>query len=365
MKAVSKYDAAMRAVCADGRLHGMFKHYGAGPGRWSSVFVQLQNMMRPLIGDADVAIEACRQRDLNYLHTLYDLDPMKVVASCARGMLVAGEGKDFIALDFSQIEAVIRSWIAGDESMLQVFRDGKLKSYKVQGSKMFGLPAEKIVDEGSSQLYTAAKIGDLACGFQGYEAAVNKMARQMGIKLTMPAEDIANRWREANPRVVKTWGHLKHAARAAVEKPGEAYAIPNKRVSFKVVDRWLYMRLPSGRRLAYLDPQIDDGRYEGAVTHMGVNTLTRQWGRCDDYGGRWMQNYTEGVGRDVLTNGMLAADDAGYETTMTVHDEGVFEVDKGFGSLDEARRLMVTPMACHGDMPVKASGWRGPRYHKE
>ena len=53
-KAVSKFDAIERAVCADGRLHGMFMFYGAGPGRWSSTIVQLQNLMRPVISETYV-----------------------------------------------------------------------------------------------------------------------------------------------------------------------------------------------------------------------------------------------------------------------------------------------------------------------
>jgi DNA polymerase len=365
MKAVSKYESMPEAACKDGRLRGLFKYYGAGPGRWSSVLVALQNMMRPLIDDADVAIELARLRNLEAFRLVYDLDPMKVFASCVRGMLVSAPGKDLLSFDLSSIEAVIRSWLAGDESMLQVFREGKVKSYKVQGSKMFGIPIEQVVDLGAKQLYTAAKIGDLACGFQGWEAAVKKMARQMGIKLTMPAIDIASRWREANPRVTRLWPDLQAAAAMAVHKPGNAYQIPNGKIKFKVEGRWLYMRLPSGRKLAYLDPHVvDGGAVSAQVSYKGVNTETRQFCTTDAYGGRWLQNACEGIGRDLLVAGVQNMERAGYDPTMTVHDNGVFEIDEGFGSYDEARALFTAPQIWADGMPVKADGYRKKRFKK-
>ena len=89
-KAASKYEAIERMVCADGRLHGMFLYHGAGTGRWASLGVQLQNLFRPVIDDPDVAIDCFATRDLDWLRALYpETDPMKVIGSCIRGMLVA------------------------------------------------------------------------------------------------------------------------------------------------------------------------------------------------------------------------------------------------------------------------------------
>lgn len=92
-KAITKLDSMRAAVCADGRLRGMFLYHAAGTGRWSSLKVQLHNMFRGALGeddDAATAIEAMRQRDLDFLRMLYpSIDPLKVIASCMRGMLVA------------------------------------------------------------------------------------------------------------------------------------------------------------------------------------------------------------------------------------------------------------------------------------
>src|SRR5581483_660191 len=69
MKAVSKYQTMLDAMCADHRIRGMFLYYGAGTGRWSSLIVQLQNLFRPVIKNCDTAIETMRA-GLNALREL-------------------------------------------------------------------------------------------------------------------------------------------------------------------------------------------------------------------------------------------------------------------------------------------------------
>jgi DNA polymerase len=164
-----------------------------------------------------------------------------------------------------------------------------------------------------------------------------------------------------------------------VKHPGEAYAIPNKKIVFKVEGRWLYMRLPSGRRIAYLDPEMEKVKgwrvnaageqvpamVEGrSVTYMGIDTYTRKWCRVATYGGKLLQNACEGIGRDLLVSGMFNMEKAGYPTVLTVHDEAVFEVPERFGSDEEAMRLMTVPLAWAEGLPVKCEGWRAKRYRK-
>lgn len=362
-KAASKFDAMLRSVAADGRVHGMFQFYGAAPGRWSSRIINLQNMLRSLLKweDVDTAIAACKTRNLDYIRALFDeLDPMKVFGTCTRGMLIPEENRDFIAFDFSQIESAIQAWLAGTEWKLDIIRTGKTKVYNATGAVMFGVKPEEVVDKGELQMYTAAKIGELACGYQGWEKAVTKMARQRGIKLTMDAAEIAGKWREANPRQVQLWYDLNEAAIAAVNDPGKAYAIPNRKIMFKVEGRWLYMRLPSGRRIAYYKPRIVDD----SVAYEGVDTDTRRWMTVHTYGGKLLQNACEGIGWDLLVNGLQQMEKAGYETVMHAHDEGTFEVDSDFGDMGEAQALMTTYLIWSEGLPVKANGWRGKRYRK-
>lgn len=52
---VAKYSAMKRAVCADGRICGMFRFYGARTGRWTSKIVQLQNLPQNHLPDLEMA----------------------------------------------------------------------------------------------------------------------------------------------------------------------------------------------------------------------------------------------------------------------------------------------------------------------
>ena len=111
-KAVSKLQAILNAVCADGRLRGMFNFLGAGTGRWSSGIVQLQNTLRPLIDDPEIALEAFASRSLSLVQMLYPhLDLMKVAGSCIRAVLVAAPGKTLLFPDFVGVELRINAWL--------------------------------------------------------------------------------------------------------------------------------------------------------------------------------------------------------------------------------------------------------------
>jgi len=357
MKAVSKYTSMERAAGEDGRLRGMHLYYGAGTGRWAGLLVQLQNMFRPVIKDADTAIAAFRERSLAWVRFLYGVDPMKVFASCVRGMLIPAKDKDLLALDFAAIEARVLAWLAGQLDVLAVFA-GHGKIYEFTAAKIYATPITAVT---AAQRFVG-KVAVLALGYGGGRMAFAKMAKQYGVDIPEDqAEVIKSDWREANPFIVKLWYDLEGAAKAAIRNPGTAYGVPSKKVIFKVEDEWLLMRLPSGRRLSYLRPEIDA---EGSVTYMGIDTYTRQWGRVKTYGGKLAENLTQAVARDLLVTGMFNLEAAGYPIVLTVHDEIVSEVDEGFGSVEEAAELMCQLPDWAKGIPLAAEGWASKRYRK-
>ena len=48
--------------------------------------------------------------------------PMHAVANAIRGMICAPKGRKLIAADFSQIEARVNPWLAGEEHVVDAFR---------------------------------------------------------------------------------------------------------------------------------------------------------------------------------------------------------------------------------------------------
>src|SRR5699024_2299606 len=63
---VKKYQAMQKAVCRDGRAHGMFQFYGANrSGRWAGRLIQLQNLPQnhlPDLEQAKIGRASCRER---------------------------------------------------------------------------------------------------------------------------------------------------------------------------------------------------------------------------------------------------------------------------------------------------------------
>lgn len=122
------------------------------------------------------------------------------------------------------------------------------------------------------------------------------------------------------------------------------------------------MRLPSGRMLSFFKPQIDE---EEKIRYWGVDTFTRKWCLTSTYGGSLVQSATQAIARDLMVNGMLKLDEAGYQLIGTVHDEVIMELPENFGSVQEASKIMCDIPEWAAGLPVKASGYRAKRYRKD
>jgi DNA polymerase bacteriophage-type len=397
MKAVAKYPAIRQAVCADGRIRGMLQYAGAGTGRWSSFIVQIHNLFRPVIDDPENAIEAARSRDLDWLRALYPgVDPMKVISSCVRGMLIADEGKEFVFPDFSGVEARWNAWLFNETWKLEAYRAADRGEgpdlYVVSYARAFGVDPATV----TKPQRHVGKALELAMGYEGgvgaflktcaqnkldtsslldakipsdvaEEAARNyefmhSQGRTKGVdqKLWMVCEGLKLLWRRAHPRIVWGWKNLKNAAHNAVANPGQVYAVAGKRIMFKVEDQWLVMRLPSGRKIRYFQPTLKGD----TLYYQGVDTETRQWGLTSTYGGKLCENEDQGGCRDLLVHAMNNFDHLGFHVVMHIHDEPVLEVDKGSLTDENVKSIMcVAPKWAEG-FPLAVEGHRGPRYRK-
>ena len=77
-----------------------------------------------------------------------------------------------------------------------------------------------------------------------------------------------------------------------------------------------------------------------------------------------VSNCVQAIARDLIRDGMLAADAAGYPIVLTVHDEAVADVPDGFGSLAEFERLLCSKGPWADGLPVVAEGYEAQRYRK-
>ena len=120
--------------------------------------------------------------------------------------------------DFSAIEARVLAWEAGEQWVLDAFKNGE-DLYCATASQMFHVPVVKHGINGD--LRQKGKIATLACGYGGSSGALISMgALQMGLK-EEELPEIIDSWREANPKIVQYWWDVEKAAMQAF-KTGQA-----------------------------------------------------------------------------------------------------------------------------------------------
>jgi len=355
-KAPMKYVAMQRAVCADGRLRGMFRYHAAGTGRWSSTIVQLQNIYRGDLKQRDVETALrCYPRGLDWVEWAFpELSAAKVLASTVRGMLVAAPEKRILASDFSQIEARVLPWLAGQTGKLDALRNG-IKLYEAVAAKMFGVPLDAVT--GEQRLL--GKIGELACGYQGGEKAILRTAGAYGLEMTAKkAMALVAQWRLSNAEIVHFWNAIEQACQQAIIHPGTVYPVGDK-LAAKLIGEFLCIRLPSKRLLRYFRPFL----HEGQICYEGIDTYTRRYQVTSTYGGKLAENVTQAAARDVLVEAMLRLEAAGFSLIGTVHDEVLMEGRSE--DLEQVLEIMRQNPAWAEDLPLDATGFVDDRFRKD
>ena len=128
----------------------------------------------------------------------------------------------------------------------------------------------------------------------------------------------------------------------------------------------LFIRLPSGRAIAYARPGIAlETEYNRETLIYEGTTLSGGWGRCYTWGGKLVENIVQATARDCLAIAMLRLDEAGYKIVMHVHDEVILEMPYGRGSLEEAAGIMGQPIDWAPGLLLRADGYETPYYRKD
>lgn len=359
---VAKIDAMLGAVCDDGRIRGMLLYHGAATGRWAGRLVQPQNFPRGDITDVEDYIPLVLAKDYAGLDAL--ANPLSIISSMLRSMLIAADNYNLIAADFSAIEARVLAWLAGEELLLQTFRN-KGDVYKVMASRIYGVPAGD-VDKNQRQV---GKMAILGLGYgMGANKFVDSCKTMAGIVLTPEqSKEVVTLYRNTNRKIVQFWADLNAAALDAVREEGSVQSVGD--IKYTMRGGYLWCVLPSKRPLAYARPKIVEretpwGSTTEAVSFEGMDSFTKKWSRHELYGGLLAENVVQAVARDIMAAAMLRLEEAGYPIIMSVHDELVCEVPEGFGSVAEFEALMSAPPAWALDCPIDAEGWIGKRYRK-
>ena len=353
---VKKYTAMQTAVCKDSRARGMFQYYGANrTGRFAGRIIQLQNLPQNHMSDLADARALVRSGNYDALELLYD-DIPDTLSQLIRTAFVPQDGRKFIVADFSAIEARVLAWLAGEKWRMQVFADGK-DIYCSSASQMFGVPVEKHGING--HLRQKGKIAELALGYGGSVGALKSMgALEMGLT-EEELQPLVNAWRNANPMITALWWDIDRAVKTTVREhiPTEVAGL-----KFTFESGFLFMKLPSGRRLAYVKPRMGINQFGSeSVTYEGVGA-TKKWERLESYGPKFCENAIQAIARDILMYAMQTLRNCSI--VAHVHDELIIEADRRMSLSAVCEQMGRTPPWAKG-LLLRADGYECDFYKKD
>ena len=139
------------------------------------------------------------------------------------------------------------------------------------------------------------------CGYGGSVGAMKAMgADSLGLS-DAELKQIVTDWREASPHITELWWAVDRAVKKAIK---EKTATETHRLKFSYESGFLFIELPSGRRLAYAKPHIGENQFGGeSVTYMGINAQ-KKWDRLETFGGKLTENICQSIARDLLMYSM-------------------------------------------------------------
>lgn len=399
----SKLEKLRDYTSPDGRLRNQFLFFGAArTGRWSGSGVQVQNLPRPMKEvekKYERALEIITAGDYRAAKTEFS-SIIGMATSCIRSSFQASPNKRLVVCDYSAIENRVLGWLAGCETTLRVFLEGR-DPYLDFASELYNIPYAELKarydagDKEAAFMRQMAKPAVLGAGYGlgGGELFENKWndtvktgmwgyAANLGVNMTKEeAHRSVNIFREKRPKIVRLWHDLEDAATTVLKQGGHVKVGPVVFDRKKMKNGQFILRtlLPSGRHLHYMNAKIvnrtlsgNRGSYEkpgicydGIGHGVGAIDDKKNWGMVWTYGGKFTENDVQGISRDILGNGMINADKAGFDIFGHFHDEiGCESLIKSSLGIKELRECMIKPPTWGLDLPLDAAGYESQIYRK-
>lgn len=358
----AKFSRMLDCADEDGVVRGLYRYHGASTGRWSGELIQPQNLPRPELEGVETLVSSLSDTVRAYgmapasgaFLALYPLAPRVALKSCLRAAIMPRDGHVFVIADFSQIEARVLAWLAGQKNVIETYKNGG-DIYVETASKIYHIPASTV----SKHQRQIGKIAVLALGYGGGRDVFIAMAKAYGLDITLhDATGIVQSWREANPNIVNFWATCESQAKAALcQKATRSGYYRSRRHQGNLS---LVCALPSGREMVYHAARMKaDGTISYMSTKLGgyVETMT--------YGGKLAENLVQATARDLLVDAMLRVDPL-YPIVMHAHDELVCETPENLAAKakNEIEKIMTTAPAWAKELPLGCAVSVARRYGK-
>lgn len=279
-----------------------------------------------------------------------------------RRALRAPKGYEIIACDSSQIEARTVAWLAGQEDLLQAFREGR-DVYSEFASDVYGRTITKAD-------YTERFVGKTCILGLGYGMGADKFRRTLALSKIeideVEAERIVRLYRQKYYKIVQLWQLCGNALTSMVnggrgmiadklEYDNTGIMLPNQ----------LKITYPALRQTGSGFEYINDARTYRKFLKDRVLGLP-----CDDlpwtkiYGGKVVENIVQALAGIIVRGQMVKIGLAGYFVAFQVHDENVCVVPTEGAEAAEAHivSIMSEPPAWASNLPVACESGRADNY---
>jgi DNA polymerase len=328
---------ALIGVAGRGRLPIMLNYYGAHTGRFSGGDkLNLQNL--PSRGNTTI-----------------------------RRALKAPAGQVLISCDSSQIEARTVAWVAGQDDLVQAFRD-KRDVYSEFASEVYGRTVTK-ADKVERFVGKTCVLG------LGYGMGAEKFRRtlelgQGGISVKIDideAERIVHLYRQKNWKIVQFWRKCGNALRDMLYG-GSNDLHPKVKYDKRGIrlPNGFYIQYPALRETTNGFAYIADARtFQKATKERILNNAPSDvitWTKV--YGGKVTENIVQALAALVIREQMIAVVRQQFKIAFQVHDEIIIAVpeDNALAAQATLETLMSTPPKWAPDLPVACESGMAANY---
>jgi len=280
-----------------------------------------------------------------------------------RKALAAPDGHVVVACDSSQIEARLVAYLAGQNDLVQSFREGR-DVYSEFATDVYQRPVTK-ADKVERHVGKTAILG------LGYGMSWAKFQHSLATSFIPmrigdhEAQQIVRLYRNKYHRIQAFWNRCNHALDGlSIGASGDMCDLIGYDAEGIVLPNGMRIRYPALRRTANGFEYINDPRtYRKFIRArvMGDETPELPWKRI--YGAACVENITQAVARIVVSEQMVKIGRR-YPVALQVHDEIVCVVPEEQG--DACKQYMIdvmsTPPKWAPDLPVACEADIGPNY---
>lgn len=324
MRAVRSESRVERFIDIGARNKGWLpvplKYYGAHTGRWAGVDkVNFQN--------------------------LPSRDKRKKALKKA---VTAPDGYVVVNCDSSQIEARVLAWLAGQDDVVTQFANGE-DVYSIFASKVYKRPISKANP-------VERFVGKTCILGLGYGTGATKLRHTLkvtppGVEMTeSECKEMVSIYRSLNYRIPELWNQCDQALKALISKRHYGWVGKHECV---LVDQH-GIQLPNGLYIRYPNLRVENDRM----------VYDSRKGVVNIWGGAMVENIVQALARIVVGQQLVWVSQAGYRAALTVHDAGVWVVNKAeIGpATDLITKFMSTTTSWAPGLPVACELKYGETY---